>query len=149
MAAASARGRSTTSYNRLVTVAILFGSLVSIIEEMHLRGFMKALRPGITEEPHADLQWTYGYSSSIIGSTIGQPGWCRSFNLPLQGEHGYGGPTTHAIATANGLYSAGGAIGCLFIMWSATALGRKRSIQIGALLAMFGGALQGGAANLE
>lgn len=33
-------------------------------------------------------------------------------------------------------------------MWSATALGRKRSIQIGALLSMIGGALQGGAANL-
>jgi hypothetical protein len=33
-------------------------------------------------------------------------------------------------------------------MWAATAIGRKRNIQLGALLAMPGGALQGGAANL-
>lgn len=61
---------------------------------------------------------------------------------------GYAGRTTHIIATANGLYSAGGAVGSLFIMWAATAMGRKRNIQLGALLAMLGGALQIGAANL-
>lgn len=100
-------------------------------------------------EHHADKSQTYGYSSSVIGSTIGQPGWYQFFNLPLQGEPGYGGLTTHAIATANGLYSAGGAVGCIFIMWSASALGRKRNIQIGALLSVLGGCLQGGAANLK
>lgn len=60
----------------------------------------------------------------------------------MQGEPGYGGKTTNAIATANGLYSAGGAVGSLFIMWSATTLGRKRSIQLGAILAIIGGAFQ-------
>lgn len=108
----------TSGYNRLVSVAVAFGSL------------------------------TYGYSASIIGSTIGQPGWYAFFDLPLAGEPGYGTTTTNAIATANGLFSAGGAIGSLFIMWAATALGRKRCIQIGALLSILGGALQGGAANL-
>ncbi|KAH8820151.1 putative MFS sugar transporter [Xylogone sp. PMI_703] len=111
--------RHASVYNKLVTVAVAFGSL------------------------------TYGYSSSIIGSTIGQPGWYSFFNLPLQGEPGYGTKTTETIATANGLYSAGGAVGSLFIMWSATALGRKRNIQLGALLALLGGALQGGAANIH
>jgi MFS family permease len=91
---------------------------------------------------------TYGYCSSVIGGTIGQPGWYQYFDLPMQGEEGYGGKTTDAIATANGLYSTGGAIGCLFIMWAATAIGRKRSIQLGALLAIIGGSLQGGAAAL-
>ena len=66
----------------------------------------------------------------------------------MQGEEGYGSKTAQAIATANGLYSAGGAVGSLFIMWAATALGRKVSIQIGAACAVLGGALQGGAANL-
>ncbi|EPE09518.1 mfs sugar transporter [Ophiostoma piceae UAMH 11346] len=108
----------TNLYNRLVTVAVAFGSL------------------------------TYGYSSSIIGSTIGQPGWYHYFDLPQAGEPGYASKTTPAIATANGLFSAGGAIGSLFIMWAATALGRKRCIQIGAAWALLGGALQGGAANL-
>lgn len=66
----------------------------------------------------------------------------------MQGEPGYGGKTTDTIATANGIFSAGGAIGTLFIMWSAIALGRKRSIQIGGFFSLLGGALQGGAANL-
>jgi len=91
---------------------------------------------------------TYGYCSAIIGSTIGQPGWYDFFDLPMRGEAGYGTRTTQAISTANGLYSAGGAVGSLFIMWAATALGRKTSIQIGALCAVVGGAFQGGAANL-
>ncbi|RKU40996.1 hypothetical protein DL546_003477 [Coniochaeta pulveracea] len=110
--------KHTTAYNRLVTVAVAFGSL------------------------------TYGYCASIIGSTIGQPGWYNFFDLPMQGEPGYGGKTTNAISTANGLFSAGGAIGTLFVMWSAAALGRKRSIQIGGFFSVLGGALQGGAANL-
>ncbi|KIW02571.1 hypothetical protein, variant 2 [Verruconis gallopava] len=114
----STRSKRTNPYNRLVTVAVAFGSL------------------------------TYGYCSSIIGSTIGQPGWYKFFHLPMAGEPGYATTTTNAISTANGLYSAGGAVGSLFIMWAATALGRKISIQIGAALALLGGALQGGAANL-
>ncbi|KAH8647809.1 putative MFS sugar transporter [Xylariales sp. PMI_506] len=114
----STRSTRTSPYNRIVTIAVAFGSL------------------------------TYGYCSSIIGSTIGQPGWYQFFNLPTEGEPGYATTTTEAISTANGLYSAGGAVGSLFVMWAATALGRKTSIQIGAALALLGGALQGGAANL-
>ncbi|TPX17299.1 uncharacterized protein E0L32_012237 [Thyridium curvatum] len=91
---------------------------------------------------------TYGYCSAIIGSTIGQPGWYEYFDLPPQGTEGYGSKTAQAIATANGLYSTGGAVGSLFVMWAASALGRKLSIQIGAACAVLGGALQGGAANL-
>ncbi|OAA56337.1 General substrate transporter [Niveomyces insectorum RCEF 264] len=112
------RSHKTNLYNRLVTIAVAFGSV------------------------------TYGYSSSIIGSTIGQPGWYSFFKLPTEGQPGYSTKTTEAIATSNGLYSAGGAVGSLFVMWAATALGRKRCIQLGALLAVLGGALQGGAANL-
>ncbi|KAI9649428.1 hypothetical protein NHQ30_002004 [Ciborinia camelliae] len=92
---------------------------------------------------------TYGYSSSIIASTIGQPGWYRYFELPLEHEPGYARVTTRAIATANGLYSTGGAIGTLFIMWFAQAYGRKSSIQFGAVLSLLGGLLQGGALALS
>jgi MFS family permease len=98
---------------------------------------------------NAHFLQTYGYCSSVIGSTIGQPGWYNFFDLPQQGEPGYSTKTTEAISTANGIYSAGGAIGTLFVMWAATALGRKRSIQIGGAFALLGGALQGGAANLR
>lgn len=92
---------------------------------------------------------TYGYCASIISSTIGQPGWYEYFDLPPQGEPGYDTTTTNAIATANGVFSAGGAVGSLFMMWSCDAFGRKANIQLGSFLAIFGGALQGGSVNLE
>ncbi|KAH9210732.1 general substrate transporter [Leptodontidium sp. 2 PMI_412] len=53
------------------------------------------------------------------------------------------------IATVNGLYSAGGAVGCLLFMWLAELFGRLRTIQLGALVAILGGALQGSAANIN
>ncbi|PQE15748.1 sugar transporter protein [Rutstroemia sp. NJR-2017a BBW] len=92
--------------------------------------------------------FTYGYCSSVIASTIGQPGWYEYFHLPLEHQPGYSTTTTQAIATANGLYSTGGALGSLFIMWSAQVYGRKSSMQLGAALALLGGVLQGGAAAL-
>ncbi|OCL07237.1 MFS sugar transporter [Glonium stellatum] len=111
-------GSQTSKYNRLVTVFVALGS------------------------------FTYGYCASVIGSTIGQPGWYSYFNLPPQGEPGYSTTTTHAIGTANGLFSAGGAVGALFMMWSCEKFGRKVNIQLGAALSVLGGALQGGAAAL-
>ncbi|KAF9885400.1 hypothetical protein FE257_012922 [Aspergillus nanangensis] len=111
-------GSQTSLYSRLVTVFVAIGSM------------------------------TYGYSASIIGSTIGQPGWYSYFQLPPEGTPGYASITTPAISTANGVFSAGGAIGTLFIMWSCDYFGRKVNIQIGGFCALFGGALQGGANSL-
>lgn len=92
---------------------------------------------------------TYGYGASIIGSTIGQPGWYAFFNLPAAGMPGYDSITTPAIATANGLFSAGGAVACLILMVSCDYFDRVRNIQIGCLLGILGGALQSGAQNLS
>ncbi|KAF5671205.1 sugar transporter [Fusarium heterosporum] len=91
---------------------------------------------------------TYGYAASIIGSTIGQPGWYQYFNLPNAGEPGYDTITTPAIATANGLFSAGGAVACLILMWACDYYGRLRSIQFGCALGILGGVLQCAAQNL-
>ncbi|KAG4433381.1 hypothetical protein IFR05_011141 [Cadophora sp. M221] len=92
---------------------------------------------------------TYGYFSSTIATTLGQPGFYSFMNLaPDATSPGYG-HTTHVIATVNGLYSAGGAVGCLLFMWLAEKFGRLRTIQLGALIAILGGALQGGAANID
>ncbi|ODV89448.1 hypothetical protein CANCADRAFT_26892 [Tortispora caseinolytica NRRL Y-17796] len=90
----------------------------------------------------------YGYCASVISSTIGQPGWYIQFDLPQNGEPGYEGRTTNVIATANGLFSAGGAVGCIWMMIMGDYLGRKRNIQIGAFTTMFGAALQTGGATL-
>ncbi|KAE8328868.1 general substrate transporter [Aspergillus sergii] len=112
-------GSQTSTYNKLVAIFVAVGSM------------------------------TYGYCSSIISSTIGQPGWYTYFDLPQEGEPGYASITTPAISTANGVFSAGGAVGTLFIMWSCDYFGRKVNIQLGAFFSMFGGALQGGANSLK
>lgn len=112
-------GTQTSTYNKLVTIFVAIGSL------------------------------TYGYCASIISSTIGQPGWYSYFDLPAEGEPGYASITTPVVSTANGVFSAGGAVGTLFIMWSCDFFGRKVNIQLGAFFSMFGGALQGGANSLE
>lgn len=92
---------------------------------------------------------TYGYCSSIISSTIGQPSWYTYFDLPAEGKPGYDSITTPTIATANGVFSAGGAVGTLFLMWACEYFGRRANIQLGAFFSLFGGALQGGANSLE
>ena len=129
-------GSRISPYNRLVTVMVAFGSMVGVPLSVSFK---------VLSLTHLK---TYGYCASIIGSTIGQPGWYSYFNLPVVGQPGYATTTTNAIATANGLFSAGGAVGSLFIMWSASAIGRKRNIQLGAVLSVVGGVLQGGAAAL-
>ncbi|KAL6400039.1 High-affinity glucose transporter [Ilyonectria robusta] len=85
---------------------------------------------------------------ALGGTHHRQPGWYAFFDLPLDGEPGYDTITTPAIATANGLFSAGGAVSCLILMWSCDYFGRLRSIQIGCALGMLGGMLQSGAQNL-
>ncbi|ORY56312.1 sugar porter family MFS transporter [Pseudomassariella vexata] len=111
-------GDQTSRYNRLVIAFVALGST------------------------------TYGYGASVIGSTIGQPGWYTFFQLPRHGEPGYGTITTPVIATANGIFSAGAAVACLVLMWSGDCFGRVRNIQAGCLLGILGGVLQGGAVNL-
>ncbi|KAI6080306.1 sugar porter family MFS transporter [Hypoxylon rubiginosum] len=91
---------------------------------------------------------TYGYGASVIGSTIGQPGWYDFFALPQTGQPGYEQITTPVIATANGLLSAGAAVACLALTVTGDLYGRVRNLQAGCLLGILGGALQGGAASL-
>ncbi|KAK7970044.1 MFS sugar transporter [Apiospora saccharicola] len=67
---------------------------------------------------------------------------------PPSGEPGYDEVTTPAIATANGLLSAGAAVACLAVMWTGDRFGRVRNLQAGSLLGILGGALQGAAQNL-
>lgn len=96
----------------------------------------------------SSLSQTYGYAASIISSTIGLPGWYLYFDLPQSEEDGYASITTPVISTANGLFSAGGAVATLIVMWSCDAFGRLRNIQFACLLGLLGGALQGGATSI-
>ena len=107
------------------------------------------MQHGIPEQRTNTSPQTYGYGASIIGSTIGQPGWYKFFNLPMTGENGYETITTPAIATANGLFSAGGAVACLLMMAFGDHFDRMRNIQLGCVLGILGGILQSAAQDMQ
>lgn len=86
------------------------------------------------------------YGLAILGSTIGQPSFYSSLNLAPQGSPGYS-RTANLIAAFNGVSSGGAALGALFNSWSANALSRKHTIQIGAAILSIGAALCAGSVN--
>ena len=87
------------------------------------------------------------YGLSIIGSTVGQPSFYTYFNLPQQGEPGYG-HTVNMIAALNGVNSGGAFVGCLIHAWASEKYGWKRTMQLGCIILIIGGALCGGSVHL-
>jgi sugar porter (SP) family MFS transporter len=87
------------------------------------------------------------YGLAIIGSTVGQPNFYTYFNLPAEGQSGYA-YTTNMIGALNGINSAGAIVGCLSQAWTADYYGRKRTMQIGCVVLIIGGALCAGAVNM-
>ncbi|KIY01482.1 uncharacterized protein Z520_03034 [Fonsecaea multimorphosa CBS 102226] len=87
------------------------------------------------------------YGLAIIGSTVGQPNFYSYFHLATQGEPGYD-HTTNMIGALNGVNSAGAIAGCISQAWSSDKYGRKRTMQIGSLILIVGGALCAGAVDM-
>jgi sugar porter (SP) family MFS transporter len=87
------------------------------------------------------------YGLAIIGSTVGQPNFYTYFNLATAGEPGYD-HTTNMIGALNGINSAGAIAGCLIQAWTADYYGRKRTIQLGSVVLIVGGALCSGAVDM-
>jgi MFS family permease len=85
---------------------------------------------------------TYGYSSSIIGTTLGQPSFIEYFNLQSVDRSA---AITGAI---NGLYQAGGLFGTLSTTLLADRLGRRKTIVCGSFFVVIGGALQTGSIHI-
>lgn len=83
---------------------------------------------------------TCSYSLAVTGSTIGQPTFYTALGMVPPGEPGYTG-TANLISAFNGSNAAGGLAGCIFSAWFADWAGRKRSIQLGCLIAIVGGAI--------
>ncbi|UNI21324.1 hypothetical protein JDV02_007323 [Purpureocillium takamizusanense] len=92
---------------------------------------------------------TYGYSFSIVSTTLGQPSWFAYFDLtqdPTDAKkYSY---TNSIIGTVNGLFSVGGFLGATFVGWSCDYLGRKKTLLVATPVAIIGGAFQGGAAHI-
>ncbi|KAI1034203.1 hypothetical protein LB503_012432 [Fusarium chuoi] len=71
--------------------------------------------------------FTYGFNASIMGTVFGLAPFFSYFNLDLTGP---GADYANSmIGATNGLFSAGGIIGCLLMTKLADKFGRKRTIQ--------------------
>ena len=70
----------------------------------------------------------YGYSASIISTTLAQPSFISYFRLDTRSN------ATQLIATTNGLYQAGGFLGVWTVSYLSDRLGRKKAIAISAFV---------------
>lgn len=87
------------------------------------------------------------YGLAIIGSTVGEPGFYDYFGLVAEGEPGYD-HTTNMVGALNGVNSAGNIGGALLQAWTADLYGRKRTIQLGSVVLVIGGALCAGSVHM-
>lgn len=80
---------------------------------------------------------TYGYAFSVFSTSIGQVGFYEHFNLSTTGPRA--GYTNSMLGAINALFSAGAAFGALSIAWLPDWMGRKKTIQLAALVSLVGG----------
>ena len=80
---------------------------------------------------------TYGYAFSVFSTSIGQVGFYEYFDLSTTGPRA--GYTNSMLGAINALFSAGAAFGALSIAWLPDWMGRKKTIQLAALISLVGG----------
>ncbi|KAL6241017.1 hypothetical protein RBB50_012112 [Rhinocladiella similis] len=85
---------------------------------------------------------TYGYTASIIGTTLGQPSFIEYFDLATRSNG------TDLISTMNGLFQTGGTLGTLMLPYVADRWGRKWAIAVPAFIAVVSGAFLAGSTNI-
>lgn len=85
---------------------------------------------------------SYGYCSSIISITLGQPSFVAYFGLDKRTD------AADLFGTINGVFQAGGFIGTLSCLGTADWLGRRKALLAAAICTLVGGALQAGSVNI-
>ncbi|KAH7305299.1 MFS transporter [Stachybotrys elegans] len=85
---------------------------------------------------------TYGYCSSIIATTLGQPSFLTYFELDTNPN------AVDLFGAINGLFQVGGLVGALSSSVLADWLGRRKAMLIESLFAVVGGALQAGSVHI-
>lgn len=87
---------------------------------------------------------SYGYSASIIASTLGQPLFISYFNLdPLINVN-----ANALLGATNGTFQTGGFFGALAIGFCADRFSRRGAIAISSAILVIGGALQAGSVHI-
>ncbi|RVX69067.1 hypothetical protein B0A52_06780 [Exophiala mesophila] len=87
--------------------------------------------------------FTYGYNSAIIGTVIGQPSFYDYFGFQATTPYG-----SSIIGALNGLYAGAGVIGSLSVFTLLDVLGRRRAIQVAAIVCVITAALQAGSVHI-
>ena len=78
-----------------------------------------------------------------MGLVIGLPAFFSYFGISLDNAEG-----NQIIGATNGVYSGGGAIGCLTVPWVLDRLGRRTTIQIYAALAIVSAVIQASSVHI-
>jgi MFS family permease len=85
---------------------------------------------------------TYGYSASIIATTMGQPSFIAYFELDTRSN------ATQLTGAINGLFQTGGLFGALSCTKFPDWLGRRKALLLNAVITVIGGALQAGSVDI-
>jgi MFS family permease len=85
---------------------------------------------------------TYGYGSSIIATTTGQPTFLEYFELDTRSN------AADLLGAINGLFSAGGLFGCISCFWIPDKFGRKKAILIASFISIIGNGLAAGSVHI-
>ncbi|KAG6354133.1 hypothetical protein INS49_005104 [Diaporthe citri] len=70
---------------------------------------------------------TYGYNSAIIGAVLGLDSFFKYFGIDLYGSNA--AESSRITGATNGVFAAGGLLGCILMTWLGDAFGRKLAIQ--------------------
>ncbi|OQV11333.1 hypothetical protein CLAIMM_15186 [Cladophialophora immunda] len=85
---------------------------------------------------------TYGYCSSIISTTLGQPSFLSYMGLDTASN------ATQLEGAINALFQVGGLFGSLSSLWIPDKIGRRRALFIGGTFSLVGSALQTGSVDV-
>ncbi|KAF4556988.1 Sugar (and other) transporter-like protein 56 [Elsinoe fawcettii] len=84
--------------------------------------------------------FTYGFNASVMGTVFGLSSFYSYFRLDTTGAGASYANTI--IGATQGLFSAGGIVGCCIVAWLANAVGRKLSVQIICTICLVSAVLQ-------
>ncbi|KAH8747285.1 general substrate transporter [Diaporthe sp. PMI_573] len=83
---------------------------------------------------------TYGYNSAIIGAELGLDSFFKYFGIDLYGLNA--AESSRITGATNGVFAAGGLLGCILMTWMGDAFGRKVAIQMTSVLCVIAGVIQ-------